>query len=209
MSGPTAYASVPSLLTSLQRAGWGDLAGREWQGVRTTLHALAAQLPHKSGQGWSTAEQVAQAAGLSSRWVRRCLALLEDMGVVEWRRGGVIGGEPAPSWFRIVKSAVVDLIRAARPVREAADAARRTATRARIAAARALRRPDRRPRRSVHAELSASPPTPTGEDSRPTSSPEVLRTSPARSAGYIPVLCEHDSVLGQCPSCRRQKAQAS
>lgn len=205
----TAYAPVPALLTSLQRAGWGDLAGREWQGVRTTLHALAAQLPHKSGQGWSTAEQVATAAGLSARWVRRCLALLEDMGVIEWRRGGVVAGEPAPSWFRIVKAAVVELIRAARPIREAADAARRTATRARIAAARAVRRPAQRSRRSAHAELSASLPTPSGEDSRPQSSPVVRSTTATPATAYIAVVCDHGGEAGRCPMCRRAAREAA
>lgn len=180
MTAITAHAPVPSLLTSLQRAGWGDLAGREWQGVRTTLHALAARLPHRSGQGYTTAEQVAQAAGLSPRWVRRCLLLLEDLGVIEWTRGGVIHGEPAPSFIRIVKTTLIELIQAARPVREAADAARRAATRARIAGLRYVRG---HRRRSVHAELSASPPTPEGGGSTPPASPRAFIAPPPPPEG--------------------------
>lgn len=202
----TAAAPVPSLLVSLQRAGWGDLAGREWQGVRTTLHALAAQLPHKSGQGWTTAHQVAEAAGLSERWVRRCLALLEDLGVIDWHRGGVVAGEPQPSFVRIVKRALVDLIRAARPVREMADRAYRAATRARIADLRHVR--GQRSRRSAHAALSASPSTPTGEV--PTDNlPE--RSNTVRV--YVPPICKHDNDAtpmkdgrSRCPICRREQA---
>lgn len=205
MSAPTAYAPLPSLLLSLRRAGWGDLTGREWQGLRSTLDGLASLLPHGSGQGWATAEQVAVSAGLSSRWVRTRLQQLEAMGVVEWRRGGIVAGKPQPSWFRIAKAVLVELIRAARPLKDARDAARRVATHARIAAARALRRPERHSRRSAHAALSGSLPTPTGEDSRPTSSPTVLRTVGA----YITATCEHDGEVGRCPMCRRERTRAS
>lgn len=208
MSTPTAYAPLPSLLLSLRRAGWGELTGREWQGLRSTLDGLASLLPHGSGQGWATAEQVATSAGLSSRWVRTRLAQLEAMGVIEWRRGGIVAGKPAPSWFRIAKRVLIELIGAARPLKTARDATRRAATHARIAAARALRRPDRYSRRSAHAELRGSLPTPTGEDSRPTSSPVVLRTTATRTTAYVAATCEHDGEVGRCPMCRRQ-AQAS
>lgn len=184
-----AHAPVPALLTSLQRAGWGDLAGREWQGMRTTLHALAAQLPHKSGQGWTTAEQVATSAGLSSRWVRTRMHRLEELGVIVWTRGGVVDGVPQPSYIRIVKTALVDLIRAARPMKAAADAARRTATRARISHLRFVKSNGQRSRRSAHAELSASPPTPKGEGLTSPSLPKedndtAERFDPAARGGW-------------------------
>lgn len=164
----TAYAPVPAMLTSLQRAGWGDLAGREWQGVRTTLHALASRLPHGSGQGFTTVEQVAASAGLSRRWVARCMDLLEQLGVIEWTRGGVYKGTPRPSWVRIVKRTLLALITAARPQRTAAEQAHAAATRARIAHLRWVKG---RPRRSHHVELSASPPTPRGEAPPPSLAP--------------------------------------
>lgn len=191
-------APVPSLMTSLAKAGWGDLAGRELQGIRTTLNALVAQLPHRSGEGITTAEQVAQAAGLSVRWVRRCLHYLEDLGLVIWRRGGVRSGEPAPSHFRIVKKVLVDLVRAARPVKEAADAARRAATKARLATLRRLYvGPQARKRRSAHAELDASP-RPYGEGPR---------AVPARQQPPQPpdTPCEHGEPRGAryCALCRR------
>lgn len=206
----SAHAAVPQLLTSLQRAGWGDLAGREWQGVRTTLHALAAQLPHKAGQGWTTAHQVAEAAGLTERWVRRCMQVLEDLGVIDWHRGGVVDGVPQPSFVRIVKRVLVDLIRAARPIREAADRAYRAATNARIARLRNVR--GQRSRRSAHAELSASPSTPTGEVP-PSNLPERSDMRPMHPGVDAPI-CEHggdgrrNSKTGtpMCPMCRAAEA---
>lgn len=156
VSTPTAYRPVPSLLTSLRRAGWGDLAGRDMQAVRTTLAALADRLPHKSATGRTTVAQVADAAGLSERWTRRCMTVLEDLGLIEWQRGGVQRGLPVPSVVRIIKTALVDLIEAARPIQAARDTARAIATRARIAAAR-LWWCGPRKRWSGHAALSADP----------------------------------------------------
>lgn len=199
----SAYAPAPALLTSLSRAGWGDLAGREWQGVRSTLRALVDQLPHKSASGWTTADQVAVSTGLSSRWTRHCMQLLEDLGVIEWTRGGVVDGRPAPSYVRIVKTVLIDLIRAARPVKEAAERARRAATAARIAHLRNVR--GVRSRRSRHAELSGSPSTPSGEVST-SNLPERSNTMRV----YVPPICQHDNDArrmkngqSRCPICRR------
>lgn len=154
---PTAAWPTPSLLTSLSRAGWGDLTGRHMQGVRSTLRGLADLLPHGSAEGLATAQQIAETAGLSERWVRRCLHLLEDAGLVRWVRGGVSNGTPLPSWFRIEKRAVVALIELARPVANAARAARTAVTRERLAKFRWIQPRDRQTRRSAHAALSASP----------------------------------------------------
>lgn len=114
-STPTAYWPVPSLLRSLSHAGWGpDLAGRKWQGVRSALYGLAAHCDDHTGRGVTTAEQIADNAGLSTRWVRRCLNVLEDLGLVEWQRGGIAAGRCIPSAFRINKKRLVELIRTAR-----------------------------------------------------------------------------------------------
>lgn len=166
---PTAHWPLPSLLRSLSRAGWGDLAGRAHQGVRSTLLALANRLPDRGAAGLVTAEQVAAAAGLSERWVRRCMTVLEDAGVIEWQRGGVIDGRPAPSMIRIVKDVLVNLIHAARGDRAKVEAAHRAKTQERIRSAGLsyTMRPPRKTRgkqtrRSAHAELSASLSTPKG-----------------------------------------------
>lgn len=157
----TAQRSLPSLLTSLQRAGWGPLAGRDLAGVRAVLVGLTARLPHKSAQGMVTEYQIADAAGKSLRWTRRCLHVLEDLGVIEdWRRGGVVAGEPQPSWLRVSKRRLVELVQSARPAIEAVLAVRRAATAARLAGIAYL--PGRN-RRSAHAALSARLHPPTGE----------------------------------------------
>lgn len=126
-------APLPSLMTSLARAGWGPLAGRRWQGVRSTLSGLVARLPHASGQGLVTVEQIAAGAGLSVRWTRRCLYVLEDRGLIRWTRGGIVAGKPAPSCIRVIKSALVGVIGASRILRDACVATHQAATAARIA----------------------------------------------------------------------------
>lgn len=206
MSAPavTAHWPVPSLVTSLSRAGWGPLAGREGQGVRSTLRGLMDLLPHRSGQGLVTAAQVAETAGLSERWVRTCLHLLEDAGIITWSRGGVVEGRPTPSFIRIVKRALVELIHAARSEITQVRADRAKTTRARIERLRWAFQ--QRSRRSAHAALSGSP--------------DPLREGPARPvppeqpSGGPPVeICHHGgdarrlaSGLSRCPMCRREEA---
>lgn len=212
---PTAWAPTPSLVRSLRRAGWGPLGGREWGGVRAVLDALAATLPDRSGEGLMTMPQLAERAALSERWTRRCMGVLEDLGVVTWSRGGVVDGRPVPSVVRIVKQVLVELIAQARPLRDAADAARRQATRARLAAAAHLRGPGRYRRSSDHAALSASPPTLRGGASGPP--PTEKGTTIMRPV--ITITCEHDGDAGlikrpdgtlmpRCPMCRRARERA-
>jgi hypothetical protein len=164
MTVPTAYAPTRDLLTSLARAGWGDLGTREHHGTRAVLAALRDLLPYKSGAGRVTVEQVAQASGYSKRWTATRLELLEDLGVIVWTRGGVTAGTPRPSFIKVLKSTLVELIRAARPMKDAADAARRIATRARIAHLRFVKG---RSRRSDHVELTADPLSPRGGTTSP------------------------------------------
>ena len=166
MSTLTAYRPTDSLMTSLARAGWGDLTGRQLQGVRSTLRALVDLLPHGSGTGEATAAQISDASGLSERWTRRCLHLLEDAGLITWQRGGVAYGRPQPSAFRIVKTALVALIKGARPVLEVLQARRAEQTAHRLRGISFLKSRGRRKPRSVHAALSADP-HPQGGDTPP------------------------------------------
>ncbi|HWB38009.1 MAG TPA: hypothetical protein VHA75_18485 [Rugosimonospora sp.] len=189
----TAHAPTPALLRSLQRAGWGPLGGREWQGVRSTLGGLASLLPDRSGEGLATVPQIASTAGLGERWVRRCLGVLEDLGVITWTRGGIDEtGTPVPSGFRIAKRVLLDLIAQARPIRDAAVQAARSATAARLAAARFLRRPGKRRRRSDHAALRAGSSPLTGEGASGSPPTEEGMTMPKPDVGY----CEHGDPIG-------------
>lgn len=166
-SNLTAHWLTPQLMTSLAKAGWGDLSGRSMQGIRSTLRGLVDLLPFGSGMGFATAPQIADAAGLSERWVRRCLTILEDAGVIAWHRGGVIEGKPAPSYFKISKVLLVEMIKGARPVLAAVEAERARVTAARLGGLRRLFVKSKEPRHRTpdHAALSASPP-PKGRDLR-------------------------------------------
>ena len=111
---PTAHASVPSLIRSLSRQGWGPLHGRAMKGRANILRALSdAVVDDATGEGKATLWQVAQHAGMSPRHARRCLNTLEDLGLVIWWRGGLYMGRSIPSRFKIVKTALVGLIKQA------------------------------------------------------------------------------------------------
>ena len=179
MSTPTAHRETRSLVQSLANAGWGPLAGGRMQGVRSTLHALVASLPYKAGSGLVTTNQVADRAGLSPRWTRDCMQLLEALGIIQWRRGGIEAGRPLPSHVRIVKTALVELIQLARPALDTLNAARRLATAHRIAGIiRVYRRPKRRPTLSTHVELDADLRPLTGESPPGDDSPVANSTQP-------------------------------
>ena len=132
---PTAHAPVPSLVRTLSRQGWGPLHGRAMKGRANVLRALSdAVVDDETGEGKATLWQVAQHAGMSMRHARRCLNTLEDLGLVVWWRGGMLAGRSIPSRFRVVKTALVALIKQAwelmnRRTREHAEAeAHRLAT---------------------------------------------------------------------------------
>lgn len=161
---PTAYWPTPSLLRSLSRAGWGEIGGRSNQGVRNVLRALIDLLPDKSGRGSATAWQLAHVAGYSEKWARLKLADLEELGLIVWHRGGIIDGRPAPSFFEIVKSRLVDLIVSARRSGAEKVQAHRDKTAKRLAGmkrgAAIFNLPKSKTKR--HAELSANLSTPYG-----------------------------------------------
>lgn len=142
-----------ALVTALDRAGWGDIAGHDFRGVRGTLFALCRVVENKSGQGKATAWQIAERAGYSERWTRRCLAVLEELQLIEWHRGGVVEGKPVPSWFRVSKRALLLLVAAARKVATERRSAQEQATRGRISKYRLTRTRGHQTRRSDHAEL--------------------------------------------------------
>lgn len=116
---PTSHAPTPALVRSLARAGWGELGGHAMRGRRTVLDALVKGfINDKTGSGQATEYQLSQASQYSIRWVRTCLNSLEDLGVIEWTRGGRRRGRGIPSFFRVVKTRLVELIKAARVTKE-------------------------------------------------------------------------------------------
>jgi len=194
-ASPTAGQPLTVLINSLERAGWGDLAGHDLRGVRGVLAALCRMLPPESATGHVTVEQVAARAGYSTRWARTRMHWLEDLGVITWVRGGIVDGAPEPSRIRIDKRILASLVVGARELREHALIMLTAATYARIAGLRALDvRSRRHKRRSVHVEPTSALP-PYGEVrpapdfgpvpvSTPSDMPETYRTGlmAARSA---------------------------
>lgn len=182
MTAPTPTASwpLPSLITSLKRAGWGPLHGREYQGVRSTLLALEGLLPRKSAEGRCTAWQVAEAAGLSERWTRRCLTVLEDLGIIKWQRGTILRGEPLASFIRVQKRKLAQLIRIARGEATRRIAAHRRAFIARLSQLRGNTIPRYQAESApARAELYASPTTLTVEERREPARSRPLSQSPS------------------------------
>lgn len=151
----TAGASAHLLIDKLERAGWGNLAGPDFRGVRTTLAALTRMLDPRSGDGRATVWQISERTGYTTRWTARCLRVLEELELIEWHRGGVVDGQSVPSWFRVSKRALLILIQIARNVAAEALRAHREEVRQRIAHYRLVRTSRGRKRRSTHVEVSS------------------------------------------------------
>lgn len=173
---PRATAGMPLdlLVAKLERAGGGDLSKRQ----RAALRGLSLLLPHGSAAGRATAGQVGRAVGYSGRWMREGLADLEELGLVEWHRGGVEAGVPQPSVFRVAKDALCDRIRRGSAAFGAALLRRQASERARLLG---LTLRPRQKRRSVHAEVSSYL-YPSGEGSAAGREPPPVDQPPAQPA---------------------------
>jgi len=160
----TAGTPLDVLTDRLGKAGWGDLGDKSLRGLAVVLEALAATLNPRSGAGYVTAPQLAERTRYTERWVRRCLTLLEELDLIEWQRGGVQGGKPTPSWVRVSKALLADLVHIARRQQDERLSEERRATRARLARLRMsyTQRPGRRKKttrqrhRDSHAELATA-----------------------------------------------------
>lgn len=158
----TAGTPLDVLTTRLQRADWGDLGTPPLRGLARVLTALADALDPRSGAGKITAQQLAGKTCYTERWVRRCLGLLEELEIIEWHRGGIVQGKPTPSWVRVSKAVLVDLIHVARSQQAERRTERAAETRRRVARLRtSYTRPrDRQRPRSdsgrAHAELATA-----------------------------------------------------
>ena len=105
----TAAWPADRILTTLARRGWGEELATAQPGLRTVLTALIHRLPHGSAEGSITINQIADTAHLSARWTSHCLAELETLGLITWRRGWLEAGVPRPGWIRVSKRALADL----------------------------------------------------------------------------------------------------
>jgi hypothetical protein len=156
---PSASQPVGDLVSSLARAGWGVLEGREWRPVRSILEALARMCrdAHSDLQGTitTTARQVYTQAGYGERQARDALHWMEDMGLIVWWRGGIEAGQPRPGVMKVVKKKLVEWIMLARPIHDEDERRHRDETARRLRRLRSLRLASRLPR-SLHAAGSAS-----------------------------------------------------
>lgn len=154
---PTAGWKLPALLRSLARAGWGELGEHE-AGVVRVLQALSMHLPDGSAEGAVTQPDLADASGLSVRWVRAMLHKLEDLGVVTVTPGGYMAGRKLPSYVRVNKRRVVALVLDARRRIAERIAERRRTTDERLAARESAGLPFSLPgRRRRHKRTSDLP----------------------------------------------------
>lgn len=135
----TAGWKVRPMLDRLRRQGYGPLAGAPHKGLRAVLHAIASRTDDRSGEGTMTIEQIATAAGYGRRWAREQVYVLEDLGIVEWARGGIMYGRPIPSRFRIVKHVLAGIVNAAADMRTEAMIRHAAETRARLEHIRTIR----------------------------------------------------------------------
>lgn len=119
------------LIAALAHRGWGPL--REGiPGLIHILQAIAHTVDPYTGTGYTTAPQLADAAYKSERWVRHCINQLDALGVIEWYPGGIKNGAPAPSFVKIVKTVLVELIEVAQESHDARMLERRAAFEARV-----------------------------------------------------------------------------
>lgn len=201
------------LVQSMARAGWGELGGNEWQGVRSTLTAIVARTRGRRGYMDATVWQVSQSAGLSTRWTARCLRILEGLGIITWNRGALQDGTPMAGFIQVNKPILLRFVREAWAKGAAAWQARRAETRARLAD---LKKRESNNRRSRRVELS----TPLNNNLarrafgaggapniEPAKEPPAWATGKEEepmNEGDCP-LCDHGHVKdsGTCPHCRR------
>ena len=119
------------LIAALAHRGWGPL--REGiPGLVHILQAISHTVDPYTGTGYTTAPQLADAAYKSERWVRHCINQLDALGVIEWYPGGIKDGRPAPSFVKIVKTTLVELIEVAQESHDARMLERRAAFEARV-----------------------------------------------------------------------------
>lgn len=213
----TAAASLSMLVAALSRVQWGPLAGAKNRPAQLILLALGSNAQHSgldaAGEITITTHQLADMAGYSDRHLRRWMPVLEGLGLIQWRRGGVIDGKPQPGTLRVCKKLLAQWIRDWTARADAAIEARRIKTLARLKGLRLLRIPPYRPRWQAHADMLSSPPPSTrGEQGdyapRPLppagdSTSDKKEPTPVNPE-YMPSTCQHRAGNDpyRCNACR-------
>lgn len=128
-----------------------------------------------------SASQIIEQSGYGETWGRKALHMLEDMGVIEWERGGIVDGKPQPSRLRIIKTVLRRIRVAAKPTHDETERRRSEAFARRLMTIRNAHLVQRRCR-SAHLSASDSPTYFVGrwgrEATAPTPSPKPQNTSP-------------------------------
>lgn len=148
------------------------------------------------------------------RGKRRCLWVLEGLGVITWNRGGVIDGKPTAGTFRVSKRALAALINLARPINDENTRRHRLETSKRLANLYKLcfRNRGKRLPSSDQEELGKDPHTLKGGEcthsthrrsispKKGKEMPAIPSISPDRLAG---VHCSHGFARpDRCPQCK-------
>lgn len=206
MSTPTAAWSLPTIVQTLERRGWGDeLGGRAQSGARKVLHALVALLPHESAEGELTIAQVALRARLTPKWTSKCLRDLEDLGVITWRRGYLDHGRPRAGWIRVLKTRLAVLVRQLRGWLDTAHARIAEQTTTRLAKLGPICTSRRRTRLSHRSELSGPLPAPSGRTRRGSPAQDTLPTLPGADMSTCQT-CGRDEIACQKANTRVPRA---
>lgn len=173
--------TLPDLVSALRRAGWGPIAAPEYRPARAILDALSSNSRwagmDRAGTVVITAAQLADAAGYSLRHLRRWMPILEDIGLIEWHRGGVVEGRPRPGLLKVVKRVICQWIKDSRPANDARIERRRRETLARLKNLRMRRIPPFRRKVEVHADTASPLPPYQGRRGAPRSAPSARNSS--------------------------------
>jgi hypothetical protein len=211
---PHAGWKTNQLILALSRAGWGELAGHDARGLRAVLDAVAAKIvDHRMGRAFSTIPEIAAAAGYGHTWTQIKLTELDEIGFIDWRRGGLKPGRGhgrERSFFIVNRHALVEAIAAAKALRgpviteHVAECIRRL---------REQRLKWLRARYAKRKPRSEQDP-PTGSHSLRTSGESVREPSPEGASDYFKQLhasgpapdeCEHGYASAlSCAWCKKQ-----
>lgn len=222
---PSPGRDVLDLTNALARAGWGEVLSRpDHRAARFVLRELAnlSYDAHQGRQGTATttAPQLARLTGYCERQTREGLYALEDLGIIEWHRGGIREGRPTPSVIRIVKTVLADLVEAARTWCDARISERAVATMDRIKRTVRYRLCRGRKRaREAHAAATASLPLFEGRKGARASRPSAPKpTVPPKEKQpmrhepeymrYLATTCTHGGLApDRCNRCKYEAIQ--